>query len=87
MNEVGVRELKARLSHYLARAKAGEAIRVTDRGIPIAELGPLSVESNIERGIREGWITPGNEEPPPKRWQRFHSDMTVEELLAEDRGE
>jgi prevent-host-death family protein len=85
--DVGVRELKAKLSEYLARAKAGEVIRVTDRGRPIARLGPLSVEDRIQRGIEEGWITPGDGSPPPRRWQRFSSDMTVEELLAEDRGE
>ncbi|HEX9236158.1 MAG TPA: type II toxin-antitoxin system prevent-host-death family antitoxin [Actinomycetota bacterium] len=85
--DVGVRELKAKLSEYLSRAKAGEVIRVTDRGRPIARLGPLSPHDRIEQGIREGWITPGDGSPPPEVWQGFHSDMTVEELLAEDRGE
>ena len=32
--EVGVRELKAKLSFYLKRAAAGELITVTDRGSP-----------------------------------------------------
>ena len=57
--DVGVRELKAKLSEYLDRAAAGETIRVTDRGKPKAMIGPPE-ESAIERGIREGWIRPGN---------------------------
>lgn len=40
MVEVGVRELKARLSEHLRRAQAGERLIVTDRGRPIATLGP-----------------------------------------------
>jgi prevent-host-death family protein len=35
---VGVRELKAHLSEYLARARAGEIIIVTDRGEKVAQL-------------------------------------------------
>jgi prevent-host-death family protein len=35
---VGVRELKARLSHYLELARKGEEILVTSRGRPVARL-------------------------------------------------
>lgn len=35
---VGVRELKNRLSHYLRRVRAGDTVRVTDRGEVVAEL-------------------------------------------------
>jgi len=34
--DVGVHELKQHLSEYLERAARGEAIRVTDRGVPKA---------------------------------------------------
>ncbi|MBA4181295.1 MAG: type II toxin-antitoxin system prevent-host-death family antitoxin [Anaerolinea sp.] len=36
---VGIAELKAHLSEYVARAKAGERIVVCDRNTPVAELG------------------------------------------------
>jgi prevent-host-death family protein len=36
--EVGIRELKARLSSYVARARRGETVVVTDRGRPVARL-------------------------------------------------
>ena len=35
---VGIAELKAHLSEYIARAKAGERIVVCDRNTPVAEL-------------------------------------------------
>jgi prevent-host-death family protein len=41
MGAVGVRELKNRLTHYLQRARKGEAVIVTDRGRPVAVLQSL----------------------------------------------
>lgn len=37
---VGVRELRSNLASLLRRAQAGETIVVTDRGSPVATLGP-----------------------------------------------
>ena len=50
MTDVGVRELKQRLSEYLDRAERGEVLRVTDRGRPKAVLGPL-----LGRAIRRAF--------------------------------
>ena len=58
---VGIRELKAKLSHYLERAAAGETIVVTDRGRAKVEIRKLSVEERIQQGIAEGWINPDAE--------------------------
>jgi prevent-host-death family protein len=44
MQVVGVRELKAHLSRYLAGARAGERIVITARGERVAELVPVSGE-------------------------------------------
>ncbi|MGI8909539.1 MAG: type II toxin-antitoxin system Phd/YefM family antitoxin [Rubrobacteraceae bacterium] len=41
MESAGVAELKARLSEYLSRVKAGEEVLVTDRGRPVARLVPV----------------------------------------------
>lgn len=38
---VSIGTLKARLSEYLRRTRAGEAVVVTDRGRPVARLTPL----------------------------------------------
>lgn len=86
MTDVGVRELKQRLSEYLDRAEGGELVRVTDRGRPKALLGPLPGRARVEEGIAEGWITPpaGGPLAPVRRWSGRRS---VLEALAEDRGE
>jgi prevent-host-death family protein len=85
--DVGVRELKAKLSEYLDRAADGELIRVTDRGKPKALLGPLPGKDNIERGIREGWIRPGSGKPMSVPHRRYKPSRPSAEILAEDRGE
>jgi prevent-host-death family protein len=83
---VGVRELKAKLSEYLARAAAGETIVVTDRGKAKAEIRALSADERIEQGIREGWIRPGKGSPDPTPLG-LKGRMTVADALAKDRDE
>ena len=85
---VGIRELKAKLSHYLARAAAGETIVVTDRGKAKAEIHKLSVDERIQQGIGEGWIRPGRPGGiAPRERPRFKGRMTIAEAMAEDRDE
>jgi prevent-host-death family protein len=86
MADVGVRELKQRLSEYLDRAERGELLRVTDRGRPKALLGPLPGRARVEQGTAEGWIRAGSGaglRPVP----RVKSTGRVLDALAEDRGE
>jgi prevent-host-death family protein len=86
MSDVGVRELKQRLSEYLARAERGEVIRVTDRGRPKAVLAPLPGRVRIEEGVAEGWLTPGSG-APLRAVERVEAERSTLEVLAEDRGE
>lgn len=51
-SRVGVAELKAHLSEYLRRAKAGEHIVVCDREVPVAELRPLKTGLPIRPATR-----------------------------------
>jgi prevent-host-death family protein len=86
MADVGIRELKQRLSEYLDRAERGEVLRVTDRGRPKAVLGPVPGRARVEDGIRDGWIAPGTGAPlGPVR--RAKAPRRVLDVLAEDRGE
>ncbi len=83
--DVGVRELKAKLSEYLAAAAAGEDIVVTDRGRPVARLVQFGSVSAVERGIAEGWI----DAPRRRRLEpaaRYRSPSSVLDVLDEDRG-
>jgi prevent-host-death family protein len=82
--DVGIRELKQRLSEYLERVARGEVIRITDRGRPKALLTGVRHEQAVARGVREGWLKPGEaSEPAPV--QRVRSRRRALELLREDR--
>jgi antitoxin (DNA-binding transcriptional repressor) of toxin-antitoxin stability system len=84
--DVGVRELKAKLSEYLDRAERGETIRVTHRGRAKALLGPPGTAAEaIERGIEEGWLVLGEAESPAPV-VRTRSGRRSDDVLAEDRG-
>lgn len=65
--DVGIRELKARLSEYVDRAAGGKVVRVTDRGVPRAALMPLPApvvrlvthDSRQAQAVRSlGWSRP-----------------------------
>jgi prevent-host-death family protein len=72
---VGSRELKTRLGHYLARVRRGEAITVTDRAEPVAELRPLG-DSRDPRAARLAGIaaTGGLTLPTRARAVRFTAE-------------
>lgn len=85
--DVGVRELKARLSEYLDRVERGEVISVSRRGRPVAQIIPLPVRGRIEQGIAEGWIRPGNGAPvrPVVPGRPRPGTPTTTELIRRDR--
>lgn len=85
MVDVGVRELKQHLSHYIDRAEHGEMVRVTERGRPVAMLGPLPGEGRIREGIAEGWVSPASRTGlgTVRRWK---AARRVLDALAEDRS-
>lgn len=98
MKAVGIRELKARLSHYLRDVQTGDVVLVTDRGRVVAELrrpgaDTPSVESATERALRRlaegGGLLIGEPHDAgvysasPVRVPKG----TVAEILAEERGE
>ncbi len=85
--QVGVRELKQHLSEYLDRAASGEAVIVTDRGVPKVVMVAAPGVDQFAKGVAEGWIT------PPKRTDGFgppsrqRTSRRVADVLQEDRGE
>lgn len=71
MKNVGVAELKAKLSEYLAMVKGGEEILITERGKPIAKMvraEPMGEE--LERLVRKGIVTPPVEPLPSDFFDR-----------------
>jgi prevent-host-death family protein len=69
-----VARLKAKLSDYLARVKAGEEVVVTERGRPIARIIPLragrdAVEVRVQELARAGLARPGSGRLPDGFWK------------------
>lgn len=54
--DVSVTELRAHLSDWLDRARAGGEVVITDRGIPVARLAALDSAGTLERLTAEGLI-------------------------------
>jgi prevent-host-death family protein len=85
--EVGIRELRNRLSHYLGEVAAGRSIVVTDRGKPVARItGPTEEMSAWDRLVAEGKIIPP-EKPwtPAASWHRIKAEGSVSDLVKEQR--
>ena len=85
---VNVRELKARLSHYLRLAKAGEAVEITERGVPIGRIVPTAapIEDRIDAMARSGLLQ-WDERRLPRvvPVARARGSRSVADLLVEDR--
>lgn len=63
MERIGVRELRRDASRWLARVRAGETFVITDRGDPIAQLGPLSPREGYDALVADGLLVPGSGRP------------------------
>ncbi len=84
--DVGVRELKQRLSSYLDAVEAGAEILVTDRGRPKARIIPVSDAGSLQRGIDEGWIRPAVSGRRVGAAPRHRSALRTLDVLDEDRA-
>lgn len=66
--DVAVTELRAHLSDWLTRARDGEEIVVTDRGIPVARILGVDTTATLVRLVEDGTIArPRNESRPKAR--------------------
>jgi len=91
MTQVGVRELRQRASELLRRVEAGETFEVTDRGRPVAVLGPLRDQSPLERLRAAGELEPGRDDmsdlPEPLKLprERERPSKVLERLRRDER--
>ena len=83
--EVTARELKLRLGQFLAAVRAGETVRVTLRGKPVAEIRPIPgpTTRRIDQMIAEGRVRPGTGKIGPHMPQPFERSPT--EIILADR--
>jgi prevent-host-death family protein len=55
--DVTVTDLRAHLSAWLERARQGDDVVITDRGVPVARLAGLAATATLERLAAEGVIS------------------------------
>ena len=83
--EVGIRELKNKLSAYIDHVRDGEDVIVTDRGRPVARISPVDRETErlselVAAGLVHPPTSPGHQPAP-----RVKAKGTVSDLVAEQR--
>lgn len=86
---VNIRELKAHLSAYLRRVKAGEVVEIAERGKPIGRIVPVSVllEEAVRALCESGLVQwSGRRLQDRAPVAKVRGKRTVAELLVEDRG-
>jgi len=92
MLEVGVKELKDELSSYLRRVARGEHVRVTSRGVPVADLIPAQPAKGLDPELRrleaDGKITLSrlprpDRSPRPAKARRSASRYILDERESE----
>jgi prevent-host-death family protein len=88
MTTVGVKELKNRLSHYLARVARGERVVVTERGRPVATLaaiGEAPAATAAWRLVEEGAASWSGGKPRGSVESPSPRQGTVADAVLEDR--
>ncbi len=85
--DVAISELRANLKAFIERARAGDRIVVTDRGVPVARLGPAEEDSLLDRLVREGVVTRAKttKRPIAKKGQGVKASGPVADLVSEMR--
>jgi prevent-host-death family protein len=87
----GVARLKAQLSQYLARVKAGEEILVTERDVPVARLVPVghgAGDEHLRELERQGVLRRGSGRLPRDFWKLPRGSdpkAAVRKAVAEER--
>jgi prevent-host-death family protein len=90
--QVGVRELKNRLTSYLKLVKQDREVIVTERGKPIAVIQPLaranasrSLEARIAALAAQGILSAPEGQLKPRRRRFRIPGRPLSELIIEDR--
>lgn len=94
MTQIGVRELKNRLSEFLRLVRTGERVQITDRGKVVAELSPPPVQGrDAAAGLalleQRGLIRPPEKSGRTRyrRMPRVAPPGTAQRVLDEERGD
>lgn len=87
--QVGTKELKNRLSHYLSLVRGGESVLVTDRGVVVAELRPAAPRT-VDHAVladlaRQGLVSLPTGKLRDVRPARRKRRGLVSDMVTEDR--
>jgi prevent-host-death family protein len=84
--QIGIRELRDRLTATMRRVRDGETIEITHHGQPVALLTPVRGD-RIDRLLEAADVTGG--EPPAHPIRRFAATggLSASEALEDDRAE
>lgn len=86
--QVGIRELKSRLSDYLRQVKSGRTVIVTEHGKPIGQIVPLasSLQQRMQALAQAGLIAQiGEKLPQPEPSIVNESERLISDLVSENR--
>lgn len=86
--DVAVSNLRAHLSEWLERARSGDEIIVTDRGVPVARLLGVTSTPTLERLAADGVIArpERTERPVATGRARSQSRRSVADRVGEHRS-
>lgn len=87
-SSVGVRELRQSASQILDQVKDGAVVEITEHGVPVARLVPIT-RSLYEEYLESGLITPAvnTDWRPTKNPIKIKGNKSSTELLMELRAE
>jgi prevent-host-death family protein len=84
--QIGIRELRDRLTATIRRVREGETIEITHHHRPVAVLAPVRAD-RIERLLEAADISPGQPVARPVRRFPPAGKLTASEALEDDRAE
>jgi len=99
LKEIGIRQLKAKLSSYLRQVEDGETFLVTTRRRKIAKLSKIEDDKDSTKGeapIIRAWHLSGEIELPKRKKISLStpplpelkvSNTLIDELISSERGE
>ncbi|MGA8744822.1 MAG: type II toxin-antitoxin system prevent-host-death family antitoxin [Solirubrobacterales bacterium] len=90
MQEIGIRKLKTHLSRVLRQVDAGEQIRVTRRGRPVADIVPAGDhrgDRQLRALVADGRITPASRPRPSRSPRPLETGRSASAIVLAERDD
>ncbi len=83
---MAITDLRANLSEWLDRAREGDEVVITDRGVPVARLLGLTTTATLERLTADGVIGRPATGQRPRASGRTRPRRPLSGIVSEHRG-